>query len=136
MLIKEIFFVFFFLCILLIVLYMFYNFSIFVWNVRGIMFFLLCLLNMFDFVKCDIVIIFEYKFKCDNVLYLDFVYFDYFSYVCIEFIGINIFIQCLCYLGKGGIVIMYKKEFELFICLLIDLDFICIIGIEFKMLCD
>lgn len=71
---------------------MFYNFSIFVWNVRGIMFFLLCLLNMFDFVKCDIVIIFEYKFKCDNVLYLDFVYFDYFSYVCIEFIGNNIFI--------------------------------------------
>lgn len=113
---------------------MFNNFSIFFWNVRGIMFLLLCLFSMIVCVKCDIVIIFEYKFKLNNVLYLDLIYFDYNSYIWLEFI--NIFIYCLCFLGKGGIVVMYKKEFELFICELIDFDFLCIIGLEIRWLYD
>lgn len=100
--------------------------------VRGLLFLLLCLFSMFDCVKCDFVIMFEYKFKLNNVLYLGLIYFEYKSYIWIEFI--NIFIYCLCFLCEGGIVVMYKKEFELFICELNDLDFLCIIGLEIRWL--
>lgn len=113
---------------------MFNDFSIFFVNVRDIMFLLLCLFSMFDWVKCDIVIILEYKFKLNNVLYLDLIYFDYKIYIWIEFI--DIFIYCLYFLGKGGIVIMYKKEFEFFICKIIDFDFLCIIWLDIKWLYD
>lgn len=54
----------------------------------------------------------------------------------VEPTGTNTSIQCLCYLGKGGIAIMYKKELELSICLLINLDSTRIIGIELRQSCD
>lgn len=91
---------------------------------------------MLDLVKCDIAIISEHKLKCDNVSYLDSVHPDYLSYVCIEPTGTNTSIQYSRYLGKGGIAIMYRKELELSICWLTDLDSTRIIGIELKTSCD
>lgn len=69
---------------------MFINLNIVFWNVCGIMLLFVCLLNFLEYLNCDIVILFEYKFKYSNVNYLDIIYLNYLSFVYFDFEIFNV----------------------------------------------
>lgn len=93
-----------------------------------------CLLNFLEYLNCDIVILFEYKFKYSNVNYLDIIYLNYLSFVYFDFEIINVIwvFFYFCFLGKGGISIMFKKDIEMLIFEIFDIDFFRFIVVELK----
>lgn len=90
----------------------------------------LCLSSMLDRVKCDIAIISEHKLKPNNASYLGSIHPDYKSYTRTE--STNTSTHCSRFLCESGTAVIYKKELELSICELTDMDSSRIIGLEIR----
>lgn len=100
-----------------------------IWNVRGVILFIICLLIFLEKEKCDILVIIEYKFKESIYNYFDFIYNEYVCFV--KFDDENIMYGNLVFIGKGGVVIMYKKFLMFFVKEVSCYNIRWIIGIKF-----
>lgn len=78
------------------------------WNVWGIILLILLVCLLLEKLKCDIVILLEYKFSKNFVNYFNSIYFDYYSILKIDSDLEDSFV--LWYCGKGGVVIFINKN--------------------------
>lgn len=110
------------------------NLNIVSWNVRGIMSSSVCLSNLLEYSNCDIAILSEHKLKHSNANYLDTIHPNYSSFVHLDSETSNAtrVSSYPRFLGKGGISIMFKKDIEMSISEIPDIDSSRLIAVELK----